>query len=351
MEFPSPLFLAEDWKVVSHPAHVSESAARKLEQLPGYERVNWYESNPYGFVSIDGIFRSEQDLDVLHVLSGDGMNEFGLTVSTHTFVSAVYQPISFVKRNVAFLYFCPWALGNFKTADELVDALRNNVSVIDPVEGIDHIKFHWGVTDQFGKSYVIEYVDHELKIWDNTQVGVMTNDPVWQWHVQNLNTFATVTPQWSNGGQDLAINTPIGLIPQVLSYGYNLYGLPGDFTPQSRFARMWYLKNILLHNKKENITDISEAIVIGTALLNSVFIPKGSVASQANNDVIRDQGFTQYNVLKFPVEREFIFRSYENMQWKRLRLDNIDFSIGAKSLSMPVYDGTLGIQEATQSLQ
>jgi choloylglycine hydrolase len=356
MEFPAPVVMAEDWRVVSHPAHITEAEAQEKLGFGNYERIDWYESNPIGFISIDGVFRSQNKnrLDILHILSGDGINEFGLTVSTHTFVSAKYQPFKFEKRNVAFMYFLPWALGNFKSTDDLINSLRHNVSVFDPLEGDNQIKYHWAVTDSFGKSYVIEYVNGELNAWDNTQVGVMTNDPVWQWHILNLNTYATVSPKWSDAGAQLAINSPVGRVPQVLSNGYNLFGLPGDMTPQSRFVRMWYMKEILLYNKKHNISDVSEAIVIGTALLNAVFIPKGSLASELQNEynenLVRDQDFTQYNVLKLPVEKEFIFRSYENMQWKRIRLSDIDFGIGAKSISMPVYDGTLGIQEANQYL-
>jgi len=353
MEFPFPGILAEDWRLTSHPR--SKRAAQGEVSFDRYGRIDWFESNPYGFVSIDGVFKAPSDpanpenLDVLHVLSGDGMNEYGLTVSAHSFASAGYQPVDESKRNVFYFYFVAWALGNFKNADDLVYALRTNVSMIAPIPIFSLAKFHWGVTDAYGRSYVIEYTQGDLHVYNNSQVGVMTNDPVWPWHVENLNTYSTVSPLWSDGGTKLAIDSPFGKLPSEINNGYNLFGLPGDFTPQSRFARMWYMKQILLFNRKKPISTVDEAIVVGTALINSVFIPKGTLASELESELderlVRDQDFTQYNVMKVPHQQVYMFRSYENMQWKRVHLNNVDFSVGAKPISIDVYDNSLGIQD------
>jgi len=50
-----------------------------------------------------------------------------------------------------------------------------------------------------------------------------------------------------------------------------------------------------------------------TAVLNQVTIPLGTVASSSSAD---KPEFTQYCVIKVPSEKTFMFRSYDNMQWK-----------------------------------
>eukprot|EP00211_Chloroparvula_japonica_P006647 CAMPEP_0119129238 /NCGR_PEP_ID=MMETSP1310-20130426/7073_1 /TAXON_ID=464262 /ORGANISM="Genus nov. species nov., Strain RCC2339" /LENGTH=396 /DNA_ID=CAMNT_0007119655 /DNA_START=61 /DNA_END=1251 /DNA_ORIENTATION=- len=347
LEFPGifGLPVAHEWRLVSHPR--SEGTTYN-DALPG--GIDHHRSNPYGFVSIDAVFRPnhESDRDILHILSGDGMNEFGLSVSPHSFATSQYQRIAPLKQNIFYLYFVPWALGNFKTADDLIASLRTNVSVVNPAHIGGVAKFHWSVSDATGASYVIEYLNGEVHAFDNTAVRVMTNDPSWPWHVQNLNTYASVSPNWSDGGTQLAVETPVGRVPSVVSNGYNLVGLPGDLTPQSRFVRTWYMKEILLHNRM-NPLDRDQAIMTATALLNSVFIPKGSLASaledEFNETKVREADFTQWNVCKLPVTGEYMFRSYENMQWKRVQLSNVDFSVGATPIMIDIFDGTLGIQD------
>ena len=31
---------------------------------------------------------------------------------------------------------------------------------------------------------------------DNSGIGLMTNDPTWDWHLQNLNNYAALQPGW-----------------------------------------------------------------------------------------------------------------------------------------------------------
>jgi choloylglycine hydrolase len=35
-----------------------------------------------------------------------------------------------------------------------------------------------------------------LRLHNNTAVGVMTNDPTWDWHLQNLNNYVALQPTW-----------------------------------------------------------------------------------------------------------------------------------------------------------
>jgi len=54
---------------------------------------------------------------------------------------------------------------------------------------------HWAMADATGDSVVIEYLDGVLHVNNNT-VGVMTNDPDYQWHLYNLNNYVNLSPRW-----------------------------------------------------------------------------------------------------------------------------------------------------------
>ena len=36
----------------------------------------------------------------------------------------------------------------------------------------------------------------QLRVHNNSRVGILTNDPGWDWHVQNLNNFVGLQPNW-----------------------------------------------------------------------------------------------------------------------------------------------------------
>ena len=61
--------------------------------------------------------------------------------------------------------------------------------------------------------------------------------------------------------------------------------------------------------------------------------------------------FTQYTVLKIAKTRQFYFKDYTNAQWRRVQLTELDFSPRASAaMSMPLADGTLGVEDVTARL-
>ncbi|PYJ17723.1 MAG: hypothetical protein DME96_05080, partial [Verrucomicrobia bacterium] len=89
---------------------------------------------------------------------------------------------------------------------------------------------HYIVHDASGKSIVIEYVGGKLNVHDNP-LGVLTNSPAFDWHMTNLRNYVnfsmTNVPPVKLGS--------IKLLP--FGQGSGMLGLPGDFTPPSRFVR------------------------------------------------------------------------------------------------------------------
>ena len=70
-----------------------------------------------------------------------------------------------------------------------------------------------------------------------SKVGVLTNSPEYPWHLVNLRNYVNLRPEPAAsvelGGEKL---TPVGS-------GSGLLGIPGDYTPPSRFVRAAFLLN------------------------------------------------------------------------------------------------------------
>ena len=55
--------------------------------------------------------------------------------------------------------------------------------------------------DAAGEAIVLEFVHGALRAHNNT-VGVLTNDPTWDWHVANLNNYASLQRGWYKTNTD-----------------------------------------------------------------------------------------------------------------------------------------------------
>jgi len=89
---------------------------------------------------------------------------------------------------------------------------------------------HFIIAERSGKRVVIEFKQGETKIFD-APLGVMTNAPAYDWHITNLRNYVNLSqvalPDKRIEDMEFA---PLGA-------GSGMIGLPGDFTPPSRFIR------------------------------------------------------------------------------------------------------------------
>eukprot|EP01064_Diplonema_japonicum_P002655 TRINITY_DN1169_c1_g1_i7.p1 TRINITY_DN1169_c1_g1~~TRINITY_DN1169_c1_g1_i7.p1 ORF type:complete len:382 (+),score=78.15 TRINITY_DN1169_c1_g1_i7:44-1147(+) len=272
----------------------------------------------------------------------DGINTAGLAVQAHTLNSAQYPTkTSPGKHNVCYVDVPQWLLSSFRTVWEVKAALQNTSIVsgsVSPTGGM----LHWQVTDAAKNSIVVEVVDEKIAIHNNT-VKVMTNDPPFKWQLWNLNNYMRFNTQWSYDS-GISVQTELGQMPFEISHGTNTVGLPGDYTPPGRFVRLFFFKQFAQINTPP--TSTADAITLATALINDVHIPKGVVAhnSQAG-DVCYD--FTQWASLKTPSVPTFYYRTYDNMQWKKIVLSELDFTTSKET---PVFTSSDGIVDASGSL-
>jgi choloylglycine hydrolase len=207
----------------------------------------------------------------------DGLNDQGLSVGLFYFPGyAKYTPVTDQNKShaIAPQEFGLWALANFATVDEVREAVKTIVVVPTPAPGLGSPQgavagAHFFLQDKSGKSIVVEPVDGTLKVHD-APLGVMTNAPTYDWHMANLANYLNLSP---NDIEQVKLGSVT--IPAFGS-GAGMLGLPGDFTPPSRFVRAAMFSQTAAPNKTAD-----SAVLAVFHILNQFDIPEGSVVNAA----------------------------------------------------------------------
>jgi len=207
----------------------------------------------------------------------DGVNDQGLSVGLFYFPGyAKYTEVTDENKSraIAPQEFGVWALANFATVDEVREAVKNIVIVPTPAPGLGSPQgevagAHFFLQDKTGKSLVVEPVDGTLKVYD-APLGVMTNAPTYDWHMTNLSNYVNLTVK------DIDQTKVGGVAVPAFGAGTGLLGLPGDFTPPSRFVRAVVYSKAAVPNQTAE-----DAVFAAFHILNQFDIPKGSVINSA----------------------------------------------------------------------
>ncbi len=211
------------------------------------------------------------------VLIVDGLNDQGLSFGLFYFPGfAKYADASKenASRALAAQDFGTWVLGNFATVDEVKKAVQNTVMVATKLPGLGSaegmpLDAHFFVQDKSGKSIAIEPVDGKLQVTD-APLGVMTNAPTYDWHMTNLGNYINLS------AKDITSEKLGPVTLTAIGSGTGMLGLPGDFTPPSRFVRAVMFSQAAVPN-----ADSEDAVFSAFHILNQFDIPKGSVINGA----------------------------------------------------------------------
>jgi len=301
---------------------------RRSSQAPdGSQGVEW--TSRYGFAAATSLL---PDCVV------DGMNEAGLSFGALWLPGTQYQTIGPEDAGMAldFVEMGCWILGQFATVAEVKEALKNVRIWGHPVQGIaGTAPLHLALHDTKGKSLVVEFVKGEMKIYDNPN-GVLTNYPTFDWQIVNLQNYLTLSPvnassvSWNGGSMG-----PTG-------QGSGLFGIPGDWTPPSRFVRTTAL--LRFAKPAENAM---EGVNLAEHLLNAVDIPLGDIREKKNSFA---GDYTQWAVIKDLSNKVFYFRSYKDLALKFVDLKKLNFNQRAMSQSLS-FDLAKGYFDVTASLR
>jgi choloylglycine hydrolase len=207
----------------------------------------------------------------------DGINDQGLAVGLFYFPNyASYTPVTAenASRAIAPHEFGLWVLANFASVDEVREGVKNIVVVPTPAPGLGSPQgmvagAHFFIQDKSGKSIAVEPVDGTLKVHD-APLGVMTNAPTYDWQMTNLANYVNLSVK------DIESAKVGDVKVSAFGSGSGLLGLPGDFTPPSRFVRAVVYSQSAAPNKTAD-----DAVLSAFHILNQFDIPKGSVVNAA----------------------------------------------------------------------
>lgn len=239
----------------------------------------------------------------------DGVNEAGLACATLYFPGYAQYSEAIIsdKTNLASYEVVGWLLSNFSTIDEVKSAISQLNIVNTPAKLFGIVTpLHWIVTDKNGNTIVIEPMESGLVIHDNP-LGIMSNSPDFNWHLTNIRNYIGINPFKI---ETLKLN---GLTFAPFGNGARTIGLPGDYTPPSRFIRALFGKEAI--NELENE---DEGIKAAFHILASVDIPKGSVITDEGVD------YTQYTACMVCNTGTYYVKTYDNNQITRACLFDED---------------------------
>ena len=290
-------------------------ASRMPDGEPGLE---W--TAKYGFVGLDGLKRP---------IALDGTNEAGLTVG------ALYHP-----GFASYPAFDPatraasidpvdvtnYILGTFGTVAEL-RAGFGAIRVVDVVE--EALGFaaplHFYVTDPTGDAVVIEFLNGEVQITE-APLGVLTNAPSYEWHTTNLRNFVNLSPVALPGRAVGEMDfTPLGA-------GSGMIGLPGDFTPPSRFVRA-----VAFSATARTTQDGDETVYEAFRILDNFNVPLGAAEGTGLTDATAGmRSATLWTTAVDTRNMRLYYHTQHNRRVRMLDLRAIDFGALSEITFIPL---------------
>lgn len=272
-------------------------------------------------------------------LAVDGMNESGLSMGMLWLPGTVYQDVSSTKPAavLSLLDLGHWILGNFKTVDEVKSAIAD-MRIWSPklADWGGTPTAHLALHDGQGNSAVIEFIDGQQKIYDNPG-RVLTNAPTFDWHTTNICNYIRLS---AANAQPATLR---GTVLAPPGQGGGFLGIPGDWTPPSRFVRATAMLAFAKAAK-----DSPAGVNLGLHVLNAVDIPLGDVREATGE--LNHSDYTQWIVVKDLTNRVFYFRSYDNLTLRAIDLKKLNFAEGTKSRMLtPIAGGSPSVDVTGQT--
>ena len=275
----------------------------------GYNGKKW--KAKFGVVGLDML---EKDL------LADGMNEKGLAAGLFYhpgFAEYMEYDKNQADNTITAVDVVSYILTQFTTIDEVRQGMQDVrlVAVVEKAIGIP-VQAHWMVTEASGKSIVIEYLKGQLHIFDNP-LGVITNAPAYDWHMTNLRNYlnlsAVALPTKNIESMDFS---PIGA-------GSGMIGLPGDFTPPSRFVRA-----VAWTQTARPVPNSEEAIYELFRILDNFNLPLGAAEGSDSKDLDLTgmRSSTIWTTAWDLSEKTLYFHTQHNRRVRKVDLNRIDFS-------------------------
>lgn len=230
-------------------------------------------------------------------LYAEAMNEKGLCMAGLYFPgNARYFPEQSHKINITPYELIPYILGQYQSVQEVKKVIEHFHLLDIPFnEKLPLAPLHWMIADQ-NESLILESTESGLQVYQDS-FHILTNNPPYpyhQWNVYNYMHLTSAYPQDQLTHQNLK---PFG-------NGLGTIGIPGDYSPASRFVKtLWLKENAKMgDNELDNVSQIFH-------ILDAVAMLKGSVKTKEGKD-----DYTVYSCCMSMSEGKYYYKSYENNQ-------------------------------------
>ena len=227
----------------------------------------------------------------------DATNEHGLSMAGLNFPgNAVYLQHKENMDNITPYELIPWILGQCKTVSDARKLLaRLNMLNVPFSPAYPLTPLHWMIADK-AEAIVAEPRPDGIAVMDNP-VGVLTNNPPFDFHLHYLNNYLNLTPEEP-------INRFTDKIPlSPYSRGMGAMGLPGDLSSSSRFIKAAFTKLNSVSGESE-----AESISQFFHILASVSQQRGCVKVNGSYEK------TVYSTCCNTDKGIFYYTTYENSQ-------------------------------------
>lgn len=291
---------------------------------PAGEGMSW--STKYALVGANG-------LQMPIVL--DGMNEQGLTCGLFYFPGfAGYQEVTpaDAPRTIAPWELPGWILSKFSNVEEVRAGLPEIRVAAVKLPAWDMVPpAHFIVHDAAGNCLVIEYVNGQLNLFDNP-IGVITNSPTFDWHLTNLRNYVNLS------SANASPHELDGVKLEQFGQGSGMLGLPGDFTPPSRFVRAVAFSHAAIPGDTG-----PAAIEQAFHILDNFDIPYGTVRSPGAQQV--EDEITEWTTASDTQARRFYFHTHGNRRVRMIDLTRMN--LDAKEIVTLPMDQQPDVQDLT----
>ena len=240
---------------------------------------------------------------------GDGINEMGLMGSSNllpnyaTFSDKIVEG----KINMTTSNTFDYLLSRCKDVEEVRKEAENIMVMKDEdTDGGMTTSMHFFFMDAKGEKVVLEPVDGKLVAYDNPY-GVLTNAPEFPWHETNLKNYINLR---SENVEEADFN---GESVAKFGEGTGMLGLPGDFTPPSRFVRASYF----VSNTPKDL-DRDKAILQVFRILSQSDIPTGAIKGEGG----KTQDQTLYTAVMDTKRQAYFIKCHDNINIQSFYLED-----------------------------
>ncbi len=273
-------------------------------------------------------------IDVLEKpIYADAMNERGLVAGLFYHPGfaeyADYDP-ALANRSMAPTDVMQYILSNFANVSEVREAIVKIkvVKVIEKALGFP-APVHIIISDPSGEQIVLEWSEGKLKIFE-APLGVITNSPTYDWHMTNLRNYINLSP----------VALPTKSINQLdfsqLGGGSGMIGLPGDFTPPSRFVRA-----VAFSKSARPTADGPEAIYEVFRILDNFNVPLGAAEGSGDTDTAGMRSATIWTSAHDLSNKVMYYHTQHNRQVRMIDVSRLNFNNINDIQTLPIDDQKL----------